>query len=633
MPAALSASGSKRNDSPVDLIKSLELSGEADLDAEIKNWILWDRNEATLQQVVDAVNDKDWEALRVRLGTRIPFGPAGLRGGMRAGFDSINDLVIIQTMQGLAHYLIETHPSVQRRETQGVVIGYDGRYNSKRFAQLAASVLLNSNFRVYFFNRMIPTPFISFSVINLNCLAGIVITASQNPKEDNGCKIYWANGAQVTTPIDKNIHDAILKNLEPKPSSWDLSILDESPLLDDPYRLVYPKYYEALKKLLPPVFLETNECSQLRFVYTPLHGVCYSFMREAFYQARLKPLIAVAEQKDPDPEFPTVANPNLEEGKDTLALAIKKAEDEHCTIVLANDPDADRLAVAELDPKGRWKIFNGNEIGALLGWWAVESYRTRTPKPDISNCVTISSTISSRILSAIARAEGFIHVETLPGFKWMANKALELQGLGKTVLLAFEESFGYMFGMNHADTDGIIAATQLATMACYLRSTRNMTLIEKLREVYDRYGYHASISSHIICPDADLSLQIFERLRSFDDDQPGTYPRCILDGEFDVMHVRDLTTGVDTSYADRKARLPVNPNIQNITFTFTNGFIISLRCSGTESKMKYYAEICGLPEDKEWDEMNDKLYRMTAAAIEEFYQPSFHGLESGRTDA
>jgi len=164
-------------------------------------------------------------------------------------------------------------------------------------------------------------------------------------------------------------------------------------------------------------------------------------------------------------------------------LAIRKAEEEHCTIILANDPDADRLAVAELDPKGRWKVFNGNELGALLGWWALESYKTRTTKPNVPNCVMLASNVSSKILAAMARAEGFIFIETHVGFKWMANKALELQGLGRTVLFAFEQPIGYMFSLNVPDKDGINAACQVATMASFLRSTRNVTLIEKLREI------------------------------------------------------------------------------------------------------------------------------------------------------
>ncbi|KAM8711615.1 hypothetical protein ACLKA7_012170 [Drosophila subpalustris] len=611
---------------PAELISSLELSGEKELDEQIKKWILWDRNAATLKQVIDAVKEKDWEALRIRLCRYNTIGTAGLRSGMRAGFDSINDLVTIQMAQGLSQYLQDVYPNVAKRESQGVVIGYDGRFNGKRFAQLIGAVFLNSSFRVYFFGRMVPTPFVSFAVVHLKCLAGIIVTASHNPKSDNGFKFFWSNGAPILAPHDKNIQAAMMKRLEPLPSSWDLSILDDHALLVDPFREVYPAYYEAMKKLLCHTFVETNECSQLRFIYTPLHGVGFQYVREAFYQARLKPLIPVVRQKDPDPEFPTTSFPDPIDGKDSLNLAIKKAEEEHCTIVLANDPDADRLAVAELDPKGRWKIFNGNELGALLGWWALESYKTRTTKPNVPNCVMLASAVSSKILGAMARAEGFTFVETNVGFKWMANKALELQGLGRTVLYAFEQPIGYMFSLNVPDKDGINAACQVATMASYLRSTRKMTLIEKLREIYDTYGYHATICNWFTYENPTKMIQMFDKLRRFDDNLPGTYPKCILNGEFEVKSVRDLTTGLDTAYPDRRSRLPLSPNKQMITFTFNNGMTITFRASGSEPKLRYYSELFGLPEEKEWDEINETLRRMTDAVITEFIQPTQHGM-------
>lgn len=177
---------------PTELISSLQLSGDKELDEQIKKWIMWDRNAATLKQVVDAVEEKDWSALRIRLCRYNYFATAGMRSGMRAGFDSINDLVTIEMAQGLSQYLQDVYPNLAKRESQGVVIGYDGRYNGKRFAQLISAVFLNANFRVYLFGRMTPTPFVSFAVVHLKCLAGIVVTASHNPKSDNGFKVFGA---------------------------------------------------------------------------------------------------------------------------------------------------------------------------------------------------------------------------------------------------------------------------------------------------------------------------------------------------------------------------------------------------------------------------------------------------------
>ncbi|KAH8390353.1 hypothetical protein KR200_006546 [Drosophila serrata] len=612
--------------SPQELLKALTLSGDEELDIEIRHWVLWDRNEATLNQVTGAVKEEDWDVLRIRLCSRIQYLGTGMRGGMRAGFDSINDVVIIGAAQGICAYMMDFYPSIQKRTEQGVVVGYDGRYNSKRFAQLIAAVFLNNDFKVLLFSRMVPTPFIPFTIVTLKCLAGVIVTASHNPKEDNGLKVYWTNGAQVMDPHDQRINEYIGKNLEPKASSWELSMLDGNPLLEDPYRLIFPQFYAAVKKLIPPTFLESNECSQLRFVYTPLHGVGFPFMREAFYQARLKPLIPVPEQKDVDPEFPTLQKPNPESGREALRLAIKKAEQEHCTLVLANDPDGDRLAVAELDPRGRWKVFTGNELAALLGWWALESYKVRVAKPQVSNCIMIGSVIGSRILASMARVEGFVYVEGMPSFPWMANRALELEKAGRTVLFAFEDCFGYMFGMAIPDKDGIGPAMQLATMACHLRSSRNVTLIEKLREIYETYGFHSSLSSYLEAESSEVIDDIFERIRKSTEDFG--YPKSILEGEFEVVHVRDLTTGLDTSYSDRKAKMPVDPSTHMITFTFTNGFIVTLRVDAQAQVpiIKVNAEIAGLPEEQDWEDLQEKLNRMTNAVIEEFLQPEDYGL-------
>lgn len=313
------------------------------------------------------------------------------------------------------------------------------------------------------------------------------------------------------------------------------------------------------------------------------------------------------------------------DGKDSLVMAMKKAEEEHCTVILANDTDVDRLALAEMDPKGRWKVFNGNELGALLGWWALEKYRTSVTKPDLPNCVMISSIVSSKILGAMARAEGFTHVETHVGFKWIANKALELEGLGRTVLFAFEQPIGFMLSTSVPDKDGISGACQLATMASYLRSTRKMTLIEKLREIYETYGYHATICGNLPYKDEKQVNQLFERLSSFEDDIPGTYPKCILNGEFVVKSVRDLALGVDTAFPDYKPRLPTVTTNHCLTFTFQNAMTITFRESTNDRVLRYYSELFGLPQNKNWDDITDKLKRMTEAVISEFIRPEESG--------
>ncbi|ALC40538.1 Pmm45A, partial [Drosophila busckii] len=566
-------------------------------------------------------------SLRCRLLKRITFGTAGLRAEMRAGFDSMNDLVVVQTAQGLCEYIKQQYPNELDWSERGIIFGYDARHNSKRFAELSAYVFLSNKFRVYIYKRFAATPIVPYSITSLNCLAGVQVTASHNPKQDNGYKVYWTNGAQIISPHDSGIHKSILNNLKPKQDYWKMANLWYQSLLSDPYDDVVPKYYAALKQEIPADLLAVNSEGTLKFVYTAVHGVGHPYVKQAFEQVNLMPFVPVTEQVEPDPEFPTTPMPNPEEGKGTLVLAIKTATEQNCEIILANDPDADRLAVAEIGDNQEFKLFSGNELGALLGWWALELYKKRHPTGDVSNCVMIASTVSSKILKSMAAVEGFIFHETLTGFKWMGNKAIEEQQAGRQVLFAFEEAIGFMLSTNVVDKDGVSAAAHVATMANYLRSEYGMTLQQKLRHIYLTYGYHTSICSYVICHEQPLIEQIFKRLRTNNDGQQNTYPESILNGEFEIEHVRDLTTGYDSSTEDNKATLPVSSSSQMITFTFKNGLVVTLRTSGTEPKMKFYAEMCGKPDNKNWEELTATLQRMVDAIVDEFYEPDKHGLQ------
>lgn len=596
-------------------------SGDVELDDQIKNWLKWDKMKRTRKEIEKLIEKEDWETLRERLLRRISFGTAGLRAAMRAGFDSMNDLVVIQTAQGIAEYLLENYLNGKDRLERGIVIGYDGRHNSKRYAQLSANVFQLKGFKVNLYGCLVATPFVPFAILKLNALAGVMVTASHNPKEDNGYKVYWSNGAQIIPPHDKLIQHSILKHLEPEKNVWDIELLSANPLIVNPYVDMCQAYYDELYANIPKMYLQSNDCSTLKFVYSAMHGVGYRFIEHAFFIAKLNEPIAVDVQKDPDPEFPTVKFPNPEEGKSALKLSIELAEKEGVSVILANDPDADRLACCEKLANGNWKVFNGNEMGALLAWWSIQTFKELHPNFSLKDCYFIASTVSSKMLKSIAHIEGMNFVETLTGFKWMANKALELMEVGKIVLFAFEESIGYMFFSNVLDKDGISAATHLATMATYLRDEKNQTLSEKLDELYKIYGYHCTKGSYLICHDPDIIIKIFKRLRCWKNNRSDTYPDGILHNKFKIINVRDLTTGVDTSTADHKPLLPVSSSSQMITFYFENNVVITLRTSGTEPKIKYYAEMCGRPGDDDKKQLIEILDEMITGVVEEFLEP------------
>ncbi|XP_029837444.2 phosphoglucomutase-2 [Ixodes scapularis] len=585
---------------------------------KVTEWLLWDKNEKTRKQIENLHKTGDVDQLQHLLLDRLTFGTAGLRGVMGPGYAAMNDLVIIQTSQGLAKYLLSTLPDCTKK---GVVISYDGRYNSHRFARLVAVAFLQLKIPVYLFSKITPTPFVPFAIHQLGCSGGIMVTASHNPKDDNGYKVYWANGVQIIPPHDAGIQESIQKNLEPWSEAWDVEMTSRSPLCKDPLPEINKKYFEQLASQVSDKSL--NERCGVTFTFTSMHGVSHPYMVQAFETCGFKKFVPVKEQMDPDPDFPTVRFPNPEEGKSSLDLSFMTAANVGSRVILANDPDADRLAVAEQQSTGEWKVFTGNEIGSLLGWWLWRCFREKNPDVPAKNAYMISSTVSSKILSAIAAKEGFNFVETLTGFKWMCNKAHNLIKEGKTVLLAFEEAIGYMCGTTVLDKDGISAAMFVAQLVAYLE-TQNLTLFDQLCAVYDRYGYHVCNNSYYICHHQPTICKMFQRLRT----QRGKDTYHLRLGSYKIKNVRDLTTGYDDTQPDKKAVLPTSSSSEMITYYFDNGCVITIRTSGTEPKIKYYSELCTKPNvpRSEWKAMDAELKEIVKLMVNEFFQPELNNI-------
>ncbi|XP_041088489.1 glucose 1,6-bisphosphate synthase isoform X1 [Polyodon spathula] len=384
-------------------------TGDSQLDKAIWQWITWDKNPKTRAQMEELVKEGKTKELRERLCCRMTFGTSGLRAAMGAGFSLINDLTVIQSTQGVYRYLEKCFPDLKRR---GFVIGYDTRgqaainCSSERLAKLAAAVLLSKGVPVYLFSTYVPTPFVPYAVKQMKATAGVMITASHNPKQDNGYKVYWENGAQITSPHDKEILKCIEESLEPWDGSWNENIADGSPLRSDPLDEICKSYIEDLKAVC--FHRDLNAKTSLRFVHTAFHGVGHDYVQLAFKAFGFAAPIPVQEQKDPDPDFSTVRCPNPEEGESVLELALRLAEKEGARVVLATDPDADRLAVAEQYENGRWKVFTGNELAALLGWWLLACWKEKHPDPaDVKRVHMLATTVSSKILQTIAAQEGF----------------------------------------------------------------------------------------------------------------------------------------------------------------------------------------------------------------------------------
>ncbi|KAF8357845.1 hypothetical protein PRIPAC_92840, partial [Pristionchus pacificus] len=557
------------------------------LETKVANWLKWDKNEATRAEIQSLVDSKDDAALAARMNGRLLFGTAGVRARMEAGFARLNDLTIIQLSHGFARHVKNVYPG----ESRGVAIGFDGRHNSKRFARLAANVFMRNGIKVYLFSEVAPTPVVSWATIHLKCDAGLMVTASHNPKEDNGYKAYWSNGAQIIGPHDDEIVKIAEGEPQPRDEYWDIDEIEKNPLFNSADPCIDP-YFTAEKEY--NYKRSINEKTPLKFTYSAFHGIGYHYskrmMRE--YGFPEDKFFSVTEQQEPNPDFPTIPFPNPEEGLKVLTLSIANAEKNGCTVILANDPDADRLQMAERRKDGSWKIFSGNEMGTLITWWVWKNWREANPTADTSNIYILNSAVSSQIVKTMAEVEGFKNDITLTGFKWMGNVSYDMAKENKKVILAWEESIGFMPG-HTLDKDGVIAAAIFAEMAAFLE-TEGKTLEQQLFALYHRYGYHLVRSSYWMVPSPSVTQELFATLR-----KDLKFPEHI--GKEVVKYVRDLTVGYDNSQPGNKPLLPLSTSSEMVTFTLENGSIATLRASGTEPKIKYYIELKTAPGKNQED--------------------------------
>lgn len=485
---------------------------------------------------------------------------------MGAGFSRLNSLTIIQTSQGLAEYLLKEESEASK---SGIVVGYDARHNSRKFAVLAAAVFTAKGIRVWWYEDLVHTPMVPFGVQSLRAAAGIMITASHNPAQDNGYKVYGSNGCQINSPADTRIAEAILQNLEPR--VWGTQ--DHSPHKIAVLASMKAKYIEIATQKVGK-FLESPR-KPLRFVYTPMHGVGLDYLTALLEEIKISEWMTVVEQQaSPNPDFPTVKYPNPEE-KGALDLAIVTADQNGARFIIANDPDADRFAAAEKTNKG-WHQFTGDEVGILLAYYLFRSKSSAFTSYDFM----LASAVSSQILSYVASEEGFGFKETLTGFKWLGNATLDLRNENKRVQFAYEEALGYMIPDIVLDKDGITAAILFLSACVEWGSPFAM-----LQRLYEKYGYFETTNTYWRSPDVATTIKIFDQVRSLG--KP--YPASV--GNRKTVRWRDLTRAFDSATADRVPLLPCSTNSQMITCWLSatsddHGVRFTIRASGTEPKIK-----------------------------------------------
>lgn len=536
--------------------------------AKAKRWAEEDPDPKAREEIeaLLAAPDPGKTDLVDRFAASLEFGTAGLRGVIGAGPNRMNRAVVIRTTAGLAKYLLETVADGAKR---GVVIGFDGRRMSRELADDTAAVLGAAGIAAYLFEDVVPTPVLAFAVKDLGCAAGVMITASHNPPEYNGYKAYWGNGAQIIPPIDVGIAKAI-ESIGPA---------KDVPRAPGKAIRVGAALEEKYLAEVAALSVRKDGDRGITIVYTPMHGVGDKLTRRAMAAAGFGNVFSVPEQQHPDGAFPTVEFPNPEE-KGAMDLSFALARAKKADLVLANDPDADRLAVALPSDASRsgtgYVQLTGNQVGVLLGHYLLTGGLADVERADRSNGepLVIASIVSSPMLGVVAKALGAHYDEVLTGFKWIANRAMDLKAKeGWRFVFGFEEALGYTVGELVRDKDGVSAAVTFAELTAVLRS-QGTTVLAHLEGLYRRYGLFTSSQVNLTRKGAAG----LEELRAIMAKLRATPPKTVADDA--VVSVRD--------YLDPTSTLPKS---DVLAFQLASGSRIIARPSGTEPKAKFYFDV------------------------------------------
>jgi len=505
-----------------------------------------------------------------RFSMSLEFGTAGLRGILGAGPNRMNRAVVRRTTAGLARYLKATVPDVT---TRGVVVGRDGRLMSQEFAEDAACVLAAEGIPALVFPDLAPTPVTAFGTLHLNAAAGIMVTASHNPPEYNGYKVYWGNGAQIIPPHDKGIAAAI-DQVEP---ANEVKLLTPAEArAAGLWRDLGPDVDEAYLAAIQELRLHRRDQDRVSIVYSAMHGVGGRWVLEALAKAGFTSVHPVAEQQEPDGRFPTVRFPNPEE-PGAMDLSIALATRTGADLVLANDPDADRLAVLARDETGTLKALTGNEVGVLMGHYVLTHDRGGPGQPAV-----LTTIVSSTQLGHIARKLGAAYDETLTGFKWIANRAMVLEKeQGIRFLFGYEEALGYTVGTVARDKDGVGAALVFADLAAWCAG-RGTTVLGYLEEIQREYGLFVASQVNFTLPGAEGLATIAGVMQAFRAAPPERV------GESAITVRRDYQTGQAVQDGVTSALSLPPSNV--LSYETADGARITVRPSGTEPKIKYYFE-------------------------------------------
>ena len=505
----------------------------------------------------------------------LEFGTAGLRGVIAAGTNRINIYTVRRATFGLANYIIKN--TTEEEKNRGVVIAHDNRYMSREFCIEAANTLAACGIKAYIFDSLRTTPELSFAVRNLNTIAGIVITASHNPPEYNGYKVYWEDGAQVMPHIASKITDEINSIVD---YSTIPTLTDENKdliiMLDEK---ADTKFIEAVKKQVIRKELVEKVGKEFKIVFTPLCGTGNVPIRRALSEVGFENIIVVKEEENPDPNFAGIEYPNPEEQK-ALTRGIKLAKENGADLVIATDPDCDRVGVAVKTTTGEYALLTGNQIGGLLTNYIIEGLKEKGKLKE--NSTLIKTIVTSEFGADIARANNIEVLNVLTGFKFIGEKikSFEENNNEKTYLFGYEESYGYLVGTHARDKDAVVASVLISEMAAYYYS-KGMSLYEGLMSLYKEYGFFKEKTISITLKGIEGLAKIKDIISYFRENEISAI------GDFKVINMKDYSKGIDGL-----------PKSDVLKFFLEDGSWVAIRPSGTEPKLKFYIAVKGLDENE-----------------------------------
>jgi phosphoglucomutase len=530
---------------------------------------------AELKAIAD--NEKEIED---RFYTDLEFGTAGLRGIIGAGVNRMNIYTVRRATQGLANYIAKVGG-----QEKGVAIAYDSRRMSPEFADEAALCLNANGIKAYVFDSLRPTPELSYAVRKLGCIAGINITASHNPPEYNGYKVYWEDGAQITPPHDSAIMDEVKAVSDfATAKTMDLKVAQKQGLYQVIGGAIDDDYIKELKSLVLHQDSIDAVKNELKIVYTPLHGTGNIPVRRVLQELGFQNVFVVKEQELPDGEFPTVSYPNPE-AEEAFVLGLKLAREVDADLVLATDPDADRLGVYVKDENGEYHTLTGNMSGCLIGDYVISQKKEKEGLP--ADGALIKSIVTTNMADAIAAHYGIELVEVLTGFKFIGQKMLQFETTGKgTYLFGLEESYGCLIGTHARDKDAVVASMALCEAAAYYK-TKGKTLWDAMIDMYEKYGYYQDDVKSITLK----GIEGLEKIQNIMESLRNNPPQQM--GDYQVVSVRDYKNSTIVNKQDNTTVSTGLPSSNVLYYDLTENAWVCVRPSGTEPKVKFYYGVKG----------------------------------------